>query len=159
MIKLSIQHQGRELLHRIGLLVQCLRIPSCSVATRAGWERDISRARKDLEGLYAVGLRRDFLSSGANGTPRAALDVEPDAAGVRKKQSMWKTALEQWQQDLIERLERGLGRQLSFADMECIAWNPDGGTLSVVARPLLGELRANNLTSNIFRNWNARSAS
>jgi hypothetical protein len=160
MIKLSIQHQGRELLHGIGLLVQCLEIPYCSAKARAGWERDILRAREDLEGLYAAGLRRDFLSSAANRAPRAALDFEPEAGRRgRKEQSMWKTGLEQWQQDLIGRLERGLGRPLVLVDIDCIAWNPEAETLSVVARPLLGELRANNLTSNVFRKWNTRSAS
>jgi hypothetical protein len=63
-------------------------------------------------------------------------------------------SLEQWQRELMLRLERGLGRPLGAADTECIAWNVVEKTLSVVARPLLGELRANNLTSNVFRHWN-----
>jgi hypothetical protein len=62
MIELSIEHQGRELLHGIELLGRCLLIPHCSAKSRAGWERGIVRATKDLERLYAAGLRRDFLS-------------------------------------------------------------------------------------------------
>jgi hypothetical protein len=63
MIKLSIEHQGRELVHGIELLGLCLEIPHCSAKTRAGWERGIVRATRDLERLYAAGLRRDFLSA------------------------------------------------------------------------------------------------
>jgi hypothetical protein len=68
---------------------------------------------------------------------------------------MWKTRMKQWQRELIARLERGLGRPLMRADFDCVAWNVEGETLSVVGRPLLGELRANNLTSNVFRTWTA----
>ena len=59
--------------------------------------------------------------------------------------------LEPWQGELILRLERGLVRRLNSADAECIAWNCVTGTMSVTARPLLDELRAHNLTSNVFR--------
>ena len=56
----------------------------------------------------------------------------------------------QWQQSLATRLERGLGRPLVPTDFDCIAWNSGAQTLTVEA-PLLRELRACNLTSNIFR--------
>ena len=68
---------------------------------------------------------------------------------------MWKAGLDPWQLDLIARLERGLGRPLLPADLACVAWEPGGKVMSVVERPLLGELRANNLTSNVFRTWDA----
>ena len=64
---------------------------------------------------------------------------------------MWESPLLQWQQNLLERLEHSLGRQLSDADVRCVSWNPAGETLTVVTQPLLGELRAANLTSNVFR--------
>ena len=70
---------------------------------------------------------------------------------------MWKTGLKQWQHNLIGRLERGLGRPLVAVDLECVAWDVGGETLAVVGRPLLGELRANNVTSNVFRTWSART--
>ena len=60
MLKLSVQHQGRELLHTIELLTRCLQLPGCSTGMRADWDRDILRARTDLEGLYVGGLDRDF---------------------------------------------------------------------------------------------------
>lgn len=71
---------------------------------------------------------------------------------------MWKTGMMQWQLDLVVRLERGLGRPVLATDLKCIDWDPARETLSVVERPLLGELRANNLTSNVFRTWNAGRA-
>ena len=71
---------------------------------------------------------------------------------------MWKASLEQWQLDLIVRLERGLGRPLLPADLACVAWESAGKVMSVVGRPLLGELRTNNLTSNVFRTWTAGAA-
>jgi len=58
---------------------------------------------------------------------------------------MGKICLEQWQRDLVDRLERGLGRPLIPADLACVVWNSAGETPSVVGRPLLGEVRANNL--------------
>jgi hypothetical protein len=72
---------------------------------------------------------------------------------------MWKTDLKPWQENLVMRLERGLGRPLQPADLGCVVWNSGGETLTVAGRPLLGELRANNLTSNVFRTWNAGAAS
>ncbi len=64
---------------------------------------------------------------------------------------MWESPLLQWQQNLLERLERALGRKLNDADVRCVSWNSAGETLTVVTQPLLGELRAANLTSNVFR--------
>jgi len=64
---------------------------------------------------------------------------------------LWKSALLQWQQNLVTRLERALGRELLVADMDCITWNAAGETLTVEAQPLLRELRAQNLISNVFR--------
>ena len=61
--------------------------------------------------------------------------------------------MEQWQHDLIGRLERGLGRPLTHIDLPFVAWDTNGRTLSVVSRPLLDELRSNNLKSNVFRTW------
>jgi hypothetical protein len=66
---------------------------------------------------------------------------------------MWKSGLKPWQQDLVGRLERGLGRPLLSADVACVAWDSVRETLSVVGRPLLVELRRNNLTSHVFRTW------
>ena len=59
---LNAEHQGRELLNLLELLDRCLRIPDCGTETRARWERDILRARRDLELLYTRGLGRDFVS-------------------------------------------------------------------------------------------------
>ena len=70
---------------------------------------------------------------------------------------MWKADLKQWQRDLVVRLERGLGRPLLPADLACVIWNLTGETLSVASRPLLGELRRGNLTSNVFRTWRTRT--
>ena len=64
--------------------------------------------------------------------------------------------LHPWQQTLVVRLERGLGRPLVPADLECVVWGTARETLTVAARPLLGELRANNMTSNVFRTWENR---
>jgi len=64
---------------------------------------------------------------------------------------MWETTLLQWQQYLLDRLERALGRKLGDDDVRCIAWNAAEETLAVVTQPLLGELRALNLMSNVFR--------
>ena len=66
---------------------------------------------------------------------------------------MWKSGLKEWQVILGERLERGLGRRLLPADLACMAWDLSHRTLSVMRHPLLLELRANNLTSNVFRTW------
>ena len=59
--------------------------------------------------------------------------------------------LSQWQLDLVARLEGALRRKLVAADFDCIVWNPAGESMRVEALPLLSELRARNLTSNIFR--------
>jgi hypothetical protein len=56
-----------------------------------------------------------------------------------------------WRQQLVKRLEKSLGRDLLHADFACIVWNDAGGTLTVESQPLLTELRARNLISNIFR--------
>ena len=64
---------------------------------------------------------------------------------------MWKSALAQWQQNLVIRLERALGRELVDADLQCIAWNAAIESLTVEAQPLLRELRSRNLISNVFR--------
>jgi hypothetical protein len=56
-----------------------------------------------------------------------------------------------WQRDLVVRLEGALRRKLVAADFQCIVWNTTGEALIVEAMPLLRELRARNLTSNIFR--------
>ena len=60
-MKLSIQHRGRELLHTITLLARCLQLPDCAEEVRAGWERDLAKAKRDLEALYAAGLDRSFV--------------------------------------------------------------------------------------------------
>ena len=57
----------------------------------------------------------------------------------------------QWQLDLVARLEGALRRKLVAADFDCIVWNTAGESMRVEAMPLLTELRARNLTSNIFR--------
>jgi hypothetical protein len=64
---------------------------------------------------------------------------------------MWKSALPQWQQNLVVRLERALGRELVVADLSCIVWNAAGEALIVESPPLLQELRGRNLISNVFR--------
>ena len=64
---------------------------------------------------------------------------------------MWKSALALWQQNLVTRLERALGRELIVADLECIAWNAAYESLTVATQPLLRELRSRNLISNVFR--------
>ncbi|HEV8379052.1 MAG TPA: hypothetical protein VGP99_09395 [Tepidisphaeraceae bacterium] len=56
-----------------------------------------------------------------------------------------------WQLDLVARLEGALRRKLVAADFDCIVWNETGESMRVEAMPLLKELRARNLTSNIFR--------
>ncbi|HEV8293314.1 MAG TPA: hypothetical protein VGP94_15365 [Tepidisphaeraceae bacterium] len=60
-------------------------------------------------------------------------------------------ALLKWQLDLVARLEGALRRKLVAADFDCIVWNTAGEAMRVEAMPLLKELRARNLTSNIFR--------
>ena len=62
MDQLTIEHQAREMLHVIALLVRCLQMPGSSQAMRQRWERGILDATRCLDDLYAAGLRRDFLS-------------------------------------------------------------------------------------------------
>jgi len=64
---------------------------------------------------------------------------------------MWKSDLLQWQLNLVTRLESALDRELVSADMNCITWNATGEALTVDSQPLLKELRARNLISNVFR--------
>jgi hypothetical protein len=72
-------------------------------------------------------------------------------ASDSSKSEFWKSALPQWQQNLVLRIERALGRELLQADLDCIVWNAAGESLIVEAPPLLQELRARNLISNVFR--------
>ena len=72
-----------------------------------------------------------------------------------KECNLWKHALAQWQQKLVIRLEFALGRELVDADLECIAWNATGESLTVETQPLLRELRSRNLISNVFRSQRA----
>jgi hypothetical protein len=69
---------------------------------------------------------------------------------------MTESTLLQWQRDLLDRLERALGRGLRDADVRCVAWNAADETLAVVTQPLLGEFRGLNLMSNVFRAANLR---
>ena len=64
---------------------------------------------------------------------------------------MDESGLSKWQSDLVTRLEVALRRKLVAADFDCIVWSTAGKSLRVEAAPLLSELRARNLTSNIFR--------
>ena len=59
---LSLEHQGRELLHVIGVLDRCLQIPGTGPATRREWRSTIFQTREKLAGLYAAGLSPNFLS-------------------------------------------------------------------------------------------------
>ncbi len=56
-----------------------------------------------------------------------------------------------WQQQLLIRLEGDMGRTMLDADLACLVWNNAAGTLTVQLAPLLLELRARNLISNVFR--------
>ena len=60
MIGLSIEHQGRELLHGIALLNYCLAAPMGTAAIRRQWKLDVRKARVDLDALYVAGLSRNF---------------------------------------------------------------------------------------------------
>ena len=71
MMKLSIEHQGRELVHIIALLVRCLEIPGTSPATRRQWRSEIFTAREELAALYAAGLSPTFLAPGGSTSQRA----------------------------------------------------------------------------------------
>jgi hypothetical protein len=61
--------------------------------------------------------------------------------------------LSDWQRRLAARLAFALGRELTAADYGCIVWSATPETLRVEAQPLLTELRARNLTSNVFRTY------
>jgi hypothetical protein len=61
------------------------------------------------------------------------------------------TSTPEWRTQLLNRLEKAMGRGMLDADLACIAWNDAGGTLTVQSAPLLTELRARNLISNVFR--------
>ena len=60
MTGLPIEHQGRELLHGIDLLVHCLRIPNGTAANRRRWTHQMRKASARLETLYRAGLDRNF---------------------------------------------------------------------------------------------------
>jgi hypothetical protein len=60
-----------------------------------------------------------------------------------------------WRGPLLARLERGMGRSLDAADCSCLGWRDSDRTLTV-HQPLLKELRARNLVSNIFRSHGPR---
>ena len=64
--------------------------------------------------------------------------------------------LVEWQQNLIRRLERDLGRELVPADMPCIAWNQTAHTLTVEQKPLRAELQSRSLISNVYRSMNLK---
>lgn len=64
---------------------------------------------------------------------------------------MWGSPLADWQQKLVTRLERGIGRALTPVDVESVAWDWKGRSMTVQTFPLLGELRAHGLISNVFR--------
>jgi hypothetical protein len=155
MTKMSVERQGGQLLHVIGLLTRCLEISHRSASLRTAWERDLLKAREELEALHAGGLRRDFMGAAkgaARGPAKSRVSKPRDAGGGEA------TRLAPWQRELILRLERGLGRALTPADTGCLTWNLSAETMSVVTHPLLGELRANNLTSNVFRRQRSKSA-
>ena len=56
-----------------------------------------------------------------------------------------------WRDRLLVRLERGMGRPLGDADRASLLWNDALGTVTVQASPLLSELRARGMASNVFR--------
>jgi hypothetical protein len=56
-----------------------------------------------------------------------------------------------WRRTLLERLEQGMGRALVDADRASLVWNEAAGTLTVQSSPLLTELRARGMASNVFR--------
>lgn len=66
--------------------------------------------------------------------------------------------LSEWQRRLAARLAFALGRELTAADYGCIAWSATPATLRVETPPLLTELRARNLTSNVFRTYVRRTS-
>jgi hypothetical protein len=56
-----------------------------------------------------------------------------------------------WRDRLLARLESGMGRPMSDADRASLLWNDANGTVTVQASPLLAELRARGMASNVFR--------
>jgi hypothetical protein len=64
-MKLSLEHQERELVHCIALVLQCLRVSAPTAPERRGWWRAVRNARVELERLHAAGLKRDFLGKPA----------------------------------------------------------------------------------------------
>ena len=150
----ATERQGQQLVHQIGLLTRCLEISNRSASLRTNWEQDLLTAKTNLEALHAGGLDRAFMA-----VPRgAAVAIETADAQRPETPPRADAGLESWQRELVVRLERGLGRRLLPADFECITWNLAAGTMSVAAQPLLGELRDNNLTSNVFRRQRGAAA-
>lgn len=150
----ATERQGQQLVHQIGLLTRCLEISNRSASLRTNWEQDLLTAKTNLEALHAGGLDRAFMAAPA----AAAVARETPAVDRRETPRRAEAGLEPWQGELVVRLERGLGRRLRPADFECIEWNLAAGTMSVAAQPLLGELRDNNLTSNVFRRQRGATA-
>ena len=60
MTGLSLEHQGRELLHSIDMLNRCLEVRVGTAAARRRWGKDIRKAEAELAALYVAGLDRDF---------------------------------------------------------------------------------------------------
>jgi hypothetical protein len=60
MTQLTLEHQGRELLHGIALMDQCVELPAATPVERRNWSRAIRQSRVDLEALYVAGLARNF---------------------------------------------------------------------------------------------------
>ena len=106
---------------------------------------------------YVIGQAMQERSNPKPSNPRPA-GPEP-AARAPADPPAWKAHMQRWQRDLVGRLERGLGRPLIPADLACVDWDRGRETLSVVARPLLGELRRNNMVSHVFRTWKPRARS
>ena len=57
------EHRARELLNGIALLTHCLDLRGATGHDRRRWTREIKASQMRLEGLYANGLERDFLTS------------------------------------------------------------------------------------------------
>jgi hypothetical protein len=74
------QHRGRELLHGIGLSLECMRLPTATAEERRRWRSNVSRFRNDLEGLYVAGLRRDFTDEAPRGTTVISITAGPTAS-------------------------------------------------------------------------------
>ena len=156
MKKLSLEHQRRELLHVMGLLTRCLQIPRTAAETRDLWARDLATAGRKLDALHASGLRNDPASAAPPPPPPAAAasahrPTSRKSGSVPSPAPDAETGLMVWQQELVVRLERGLGRALEPGDARCIAWKLSAEPMAVAPQPLLDELRSNNLTSNVFR--------